>query len=65
MKMIKWLLWLLKGKPAIHLKGYFCGCCGKWYDEDFDVPEYEVNWFSNFGLCPDGKGCNLEKGDEE
>jgi hypothetical protein len=61
MKLIKWLLWVLKGKPMIHHTGYNCGCCGKWYDEEFDVPEHKDDWFSYWGLCPEGKGCQKIK----
>lgn len=54
---MKWLLWLLKGKPMVHYTGYNCGCCGRRCDKEFDIPEYRLDWFDTWGLCPDGEGC--------
>ncbi len=54
--MIKWLKWILKGKPIIKYEGYNCGCCGKWVNEKFSVPEYKSvgRWWDTWGLCD---GC--------
>jgi hypothetical protein len=61
MRTFRWLKWLLKGKPMIHYKGYNCGCCGKGWMIPFDVPEYQSagSWGDTWGLCPNGKGCNI------
>jgi hypothetical protein len=58
--MIKYLLWLLKGKPMVHYTGFNCGCCGAWYDKEYDIPEYKSFGFQfdTWGLCPKGYGCS-------
>ena len=56
---ILYLGWLLMHKPVIHYEGYHCGCCGRWHDIPFDVPEYKTcgEWWDTWGMCPDGDGC--------
>lgn len=59
LNLIKWFKWLLQGKPFIKYKGFNCGCCGKWWDESFEVPAYksEGKWWDTINLCPKDKGC--------
>jgi hypothetical protein len=74
MRIIKWFIWVLRGKPTITYPGYNCGCCGKWWDETYRVPHYELKesiiikkgdslknevWGDTWGLCHKGKGCNI------
>lgn len=56
---LKWLKWILKGKPMITYPGYNCGCCGKWIEEEFSIPEYksEGEYWDTIGLCKDQKVC--------
>ena len=59
MLIIAYIKWLLNGKPMKTYSGYNCGCCGKWHDNLFQIPEYQsYGWQSDtWGLCPNG-GCD-------
>jgi hypothetical protein len=58
--LISWW-WILRGKPMLTYHGFHCGCCGKWWDLDYYVPDYDPeddrDMFSHLGVCPKGKGC--------
>ena len=49
--------WILKGKPFIVThKGYHCGCCGRWWDKEIRVPEYQKDKTPKeefWSVCPD------------
>lgn len=53
MRFVKWIKWIKKGKPYKEYPGFHCGCCGKWTEEKFKIPEYKSNgeWFDTWGLC--------------
>lgn len=53
MKIIKWLKWLLKGKPMIYYEGFHCGICGRWTFQPFELPEYKSDgeWWDTWGVC--------------
>lgn len=38
--------------------GFHCGCCGKWVDEAFEIPEYQSAdpWWDTWGLCNECAG---------
>jgi len=59
MKFLTKLKWRLNGKPMLKYEGFHCGCCGKWWDIPFEIPEYKScgSWWDGWGLCPEGKGC--------
>lgn len=50
---IRWLSWLLKGKPTLTYTGYNCGCCGRWINATFTIPKYRSHgeWWDTVGLC--------------
>ena len=51
---MKWLWWILRGKPTVKYDGAHCGLCGRWYEESYEVPNYKADpWFDTWGLCPD------------
>lgn len=58
MKIIRKIKWLLKDKPMIKYPGYNCGLCGRWIDEEFEVPEWASygQWWDTWGICEGG--CN-------
>ena len=49
----RWLNWVLAGFPVARYKGYNCGCCGAWVDEDFCIPIYKSagKEHDTWGLC--------------
>ena len=52
-EMIRWLKWIIKGKPVLQYSGFNCGCCGKWVNRPFSVREYRSmgRWWDTWGLC--------------
>ncbi len=55
MVFLRWIKWLIDGKPAVHYTGYHCGCCGRWVEEPFHIPTYksEGSDADTIGLCRD------------
>lgn len=55
MRVLKYLRWILKGRPSIQYDGVTCGCCGAWVKKKFGVPEYmsEGRWdtVGLYGVC--------------
>jgi len=51
--MLKFLKWLIEGRPHVTYEGYHCGCCGSWEDEEFSIPTYKSygKWADTWGLC--------------
>ena len=51
--MLKFLKWLIKGRPHITYEGHHCGCCGHWTDEKFSIPTFQScgKWWDTWGLC--------------
>lgn len=47
------IAWVLKGKPMIKYRGYNCGCCGAWVEEEFEIPTYKSigSDLDTWGLC--------------
>jgi len=60
--MLKYLIWIIKGRKIIHYSGFCCGCCGKWNAIPFDIPEYKSSgdWWDTWGLCPTNNPCKIE-----
>jgi hypothetical protein len=60
---MRWLLWMLRGRPYLRYDGYHCGCCGRWIDESFSIPEYKScgRWWDTWGVCPNGCDFNFIK----
>jgi len=70
--LFKNIKWLFNGRPMIIYPGYYCGCCGKYCEEEHKVKnyytkkdwfisredwsKYDFVWFDTWGLCP--KGCD-------
>ena len=54
--------WKRDGRPMVHYDGFQCGCCGRWHDIPFEIPQYESvgEWWDTVGLCPEGTGCCLD-----
>ncbi|KKM63254.1 hypothetical protein LCGC14_1513270 [marine sediment metagenome] len=52
-KLISRIKWLLNNKPMIKYSGFNCGCCGKWENEEFEVPTYRSGgeWWDTWGVC--------------
>ncbi len=50
---MRWLWWILCGKPMLSYSGFHCGICGKWFDEPFSIPDYQSSgeWVDSWGLC--------------
>lgn len=63
-RLFRKLLWIYRGRPMLHYKGFMCGCCGKWNDEPFDMPKYQScgEWWDTIGVCRNG--CPREGGGE-
>ena len=59
--------WILQGKQQVHYSGFNCGCCGKWWNISFKIPEYRSagEWWDTWGLCPILEVCNEELLPEE
>ena len=55
--MFKWIKWIIAGKPTVDYLGFHCGCCGKWVNELFAIPEYQSSgrWWDTWGLCNECK----------
>lgn len=53
MQLLKYLRWLLNGKPVIEYEGCNCGCCRVWINESFVVPAYKSGgeWWDTWGIC--------------
>lgn len=52
MRFLRWIRWLVAGRPVVNYTGANCGCCGRWYSEDFSVPAYLADpWLDTWGLC--------------
>lgn len=60
--MLNWLKWILRGRPMIKYSGFHCGCCGKWWEIPFEIPEYASagEWWDTWRVCPEGNGCNSQ-----
>ncbi len=60
---IRYLKWLINGKPMIKYSGYTCGCCGKFREDPFEIPEYDSNgeYWDTIGLCSDKYNCVSQK----
>lgn len=54
----RYLMWLLKEKPAVNYQGFNCGCCGVWVSENYSIPAYKSygKWWDTWGLCDVCKG---------
>lgn len=52
-KLFARLKWIFQGRPTVRYRGYCCGCCGKWVEEEFCLPTYQAldEWFDTWGLC--------------
>ena len=52
-RLFRWLMWLLRGKPMLKYEGYHCGCCGRWVKEQFEIPTYRSDgrFADTIGLC--------------
>jgi len=50
---MKWLKWILKGRPTIKYEGFHCGICGAWIDKKFEMPTYKSNgkWADTWEVC--------------
>lgn len=59
MELFRKIKWYLRGKPMISYPGYHCGCCGRWINKSFEIPEYDSVGpdGDTWGLCPDNTGC--------
>lgn len=57
---VRYLRWRFGGRSMVKYPGFKCGCCGRWWDIPFEIPEYEScgEWADTWGLCPRGEGCN-------
>lgn len=53
MKFLKYVIWLLKGKPTISYTGFSCGMCGKWVDMNYKIAKYlsAGAWMDTTGFC--------------
>jgi len=40
-RIFSYVAWLFSGRKTIDYPGYHCGCCGKWVDKPFSIPEYD------------------------
>lgn len=58
---IAYIRWVDRCKPMVKHKGFYCGCCGRWWNESFEVPDFlSMGSWNTWGLCPEGKGCWVE-----
>ncbi|KKL22478.1 hypothetical protein LCGC14_2435090 [marine sediment metagenome] len=58
--LLRWVLWLLQGKPDVQYDGYHCGICGRWIKSWFLIPTYKSSgeWIDTWGLCPSCAACD-------
>lgn len=58
LKVVRYIRWIMDGKPMIQYSGFHCGCCGKWWAIPFEVAEYESGgeWWDGWGVCPAEEG---------